>query len=104
MISTHCQEVSATAGFVFEEPIFSKGAVLDIAQNLFHSGFGILRNDFRAGCVVAVFSSITDGFTHFSHAAFVHEVDDQFHFMERFKICDFRLIACFTQCFKAIGN
>ena len=39
--------------------------------------------------------------THFSHAAFIHQVNDQLHLMHAFEVCAFRLIACFYQGFKA---
>lgn len=96
VLTAHSEEVSAAAGFVFEEPIFSESTGLDVVEDSFHGFLGILRDDARAGCVVAVFCRVADGFTHLSHAAFVHEVDDQLHFMEGFKVSDFRLITSFA--------
>ena len=104
VLTAHSEEVRTAAGFVFEEPIFSEGTALDIGQNFFHGFLGILRYDTRTGCVVAVFSRVTDGFAHLGHAAFIHEVDDQFHFMEGFEISDFRLVACFAEGFEAVGD
>ena len=41
---------------------------------------------------------------HFSHTAFIHQVNDKFHFMHTFKICAFRFIACFYQSFIACSD
>mgnify|MGYP000169938120 CR=1 FL=1 len=47
-------------------------------------------------CIVTIFCRITDGFSHLGHAAFIHEIHNQLHLMERFKIGNFRLIASFA--------
>ena len=39
--------------------------------------------------------------THFSHAAFIHQVNDKLHLMHAFEVCAFRLVASFYQSFKA---
>ena len=104
MLTAHSQEVSAAAGFVFEEPIFGESAGLDVVEDFFHGFLRFLGYDTRASRVIAVFSCVADGFAHLSHAAFVHEVDDQLHFMEGFKISDFRLITSFAKSFKTVGD
>ena len=104
VLTAHRQEMSAAAGFIFEEPIFGKGTGLDIIEDVFHGLLRSLGDDAGAGRIIAVFRRIADGFTHLGHAAFIHEVDDQFHFMEGFKVSDFRLITGFAKGFKTIGD
>ena len=97
MHAAFSQEMSPACGTVFQQPVFGKGAVLDFRQGFLHRGAGLVGNDLFAGMIIAVFRSIADGMTHLGHAAFIAEVDDQFHFMEAFEVSDFRLIACFNQ-------
>ena len=73
-------------------------------QHVFHSLFRSIADDPRACRVIAIFRRIADGIAHLGHAAFVHEVYDHLHFVERFKIGDFRLVACFAQRFEPVGN
>ena len=104
VLTAHSEEVSAATGFVFEEPIFGEGAGLDVVQDFFHGFLRFLGYDTRTSGVIAIFSGVADGFAHLSHAAFIHEVDDQFHFMEGFKVSDFRLITSFAECFETVGD
>ena len=104
VLTAHSEEVSAAAGFVFQEPIFSESTGLDVGQDVFHGFLGILGDDARTSGVVAVFSRVADGFTHLGHAAFIHEVDDQFHFMEGFEVSDFRLVTSFAEGFETVGD
>ena len=97
MDTAFCQEMSTTCGTVFQQPVFGKGAVLDFLQRFLHSSAGVIGNNLFTGMIIAVFRRVADGMTHFGHAAFIHQVNDQFHFMEAFKVRDFRLIACFNQ-------
>ena len=97
MTAAFSQEMSAAGSPVFQQPVFGKGAVLDFRQGFLHGGAGLVGHDLLAGMIIAVFRSIADGMTHLRHAAFIAEVNDQFHFMEAFEVRDFRLIACFNQ-------
>ena len=104
VLTAHSEEVSAATGFVFEEPIFGEGAGLDVVQDFFHGFLRFLGYDTRTSGVIAIFSGVADGFAHLSHSAFIHEVDDQFHFMEGFKVSDFRLITSFAEGFETVGD
>lgn len=57
---------------------------------------GFFRDNPFTACIVTIFCRITDGFSHLGHAAFIHEIHNQLHLMERFKIGNFRLIASFA--------
>ena len=104
MLAAHSQEMGPAGSFIFQEPVFGKRSVLDIVQHVFHSLFRSIADDPRACRVIAIFRRIADGIAHLGHAAFVHEVYDHLHFVERFKIGDFRLVACFAQRFEPVGN
>ena len=77
---------------------------MNFSQYLFHSSFGFSGNDAFAGYIVAVFSSVGNGVTHFSHAAFIHQVNNEFHFVHAFKVSAFRSVASFNQGFIASSN
>ena len=86
------QEIRA-ARFVFRDPFLSKAAVADFGEDLAHFFARFLRDDARAGGVVAVFGGVADGIAHVAEAAAIDEVDDKLEFVHALEVGDFGLIA-----------
>ena len=77
---------------------------MNFSQYLFHSSFGFSGDDAFTSYIVAVFSGVGDGVTHFSHATFIHQVNDKFHFVHAFKVSTFRSVASFNEGFITSGD
>src|SRR5580704_11167987 len=86
------EEVRATS-FIFRDPFLGETAVANFGEDLAHFFACFLRDDARAGGVIAMFGSVTDRITHVAEAAAVDEIDDELEFVHAFKISDFGLIA-----------
>ncbi|BBG29212.1 septin family protein [Zymobacter palmae] len=95
---------SREASLVVQDEVASKSTVLDVFQNTAHSVFGVFCDNFRASDVVTVFSGVGDGVAHVGHTTFVHQVNDQFHFVHTFEVRHFRSITCFDQRFETCLN
>src|SRR5699024_5610970 len=85
---------------VLQDPVLCESSVLDICQDLFHCFLGLVCYDLRSCDVITELCGIGNGVSHSFESAFIDQVNDQFHFMDTFKVCVFRSIACFYQCLK----
>src|SRR5579859_3606278 len=92
----HGGEAGAT-GLVFQNPARGEGAILDVAQDAPHLIARAFVDDARAGHIIAKFGGVADGVAHVAHAALVHEVYDELHFVHTFKVCDFGLVSGVNQ-------
>ena len=89
------------ANLVLKKPLFCKGAVLDIGQNLLHGLLCLVGYNLWSGDIIAVLSCIGNGITHACKTALVNQVHNQLHLMHALKVCILRSIACFNQSLKS---
>ena len=87
-------------GTVVEHEVLDEAAGLDVFQHLLHLPLGLFGDDPRAGGDVAIFGGIADRIAHVGDAAFIHQIDDQLHFVEAFEIGHFRRVTRFDQRFE----
>src|SRR5699024_1350039 len=73
------------------------GAVLDLAENLAHLGFGGLVDHTGAPGEVAVLRGVTAGVTLPRDAALVNQVDDELELVQYLEVGDLRLVPGFHQ-------
>src|SRR3989442_5443218 len=79
--------------FVLFDPGFRKAAVANFGQHFPHFLPGLLGDDSRAACVIAVLGRVADGIAHVAQSAAVDQIDDQLQFVHALEIGDFGLIA-----------
>src|ERR1700722_6180579 len=82
----HQRVVDGAAGLVLGDPFLREHAALDFAEDFLHLGAGLLGDDAFAAGDVAVLRGVADREAHAADARFVDEIDDEFHFMQTFKI------------------
>src|SRR6266849_3260248 len=92
------------AGLVLKNPARGKGSILDFMQYPAHFIACPRIDDARTRNIIAKLGSIANGVAHITHAALVHQVNDQFHFMHAFKVRDLRLIASLYQGLKTCAD
>ena len=88
-------------GGAFENEHFGVFAGLDAFQGIAHGIFGGGGYHFGAGHVFAVFGIVGDGVIHVGNAAFIHQIHNQFQFVQALEISHFGGVAGFYQGFKA---
>ena len=100
--------LAAALGAHLGQELRSKGAVLDLGQNLLHLLAGLLGDQALAGAVVAVLGSVGDGVAHLGEAALVDQVNDQLHLVAGLKVGHLGLVAGLHQRIEAgvdqLGN
>src|SRR3546814_18464722 len=74
---------------VVEDEAADETASLDVFQNALHFLLGLVRDDARASVDVAIFGRVADRVTHVGDAAFIHQIDDQLHFVQALEISHF---------------
>ena len=84
-----------------QQELFCKGSVLNIGKDLLHGLFGIFCDDLGTCDIIAVFRCIGDRIPHTWKTGLVDQINDQFHFMDTFKVSVSGIISGFHQCFKA---
>ena len=89
------------AAVVFGDPGLGEFAGLDVIEGGFHAFLDGGVNDFGADADVAPLGGFGDGEAHAADAGFVHEVDDEFQFVQAFEVGHFGLVTGFDEGFKA---
>src|SRR6266404_1734826 len=82
----HERVVHGTTRLVLRDPFLREDATLDFAEDFLHLGAGLVGDDAFAAGDVAVLRGVADREPHAADARFVDEIDDEFHFMQTFKI------------------
>src|ERR1700751_177955 len=85
------------ACFIFRDPLSREFSILDFLEHPAHGAPRFFCDDLRAASVVAVLRCVANGIAHVTQTTAIHQVDDEFQFMETFEISDFRLIAGFYE-------
>ena len=80
LVLPHGIEMRA-ANLVLKKPLFCKGAVLDIGQNLLHGLLCLVGYNLWSGDIIAVLSCIGNGITHACKTALVNQIHNQLHLM-----------------------
>src|SRR5665213_646782 len=99
----HVEETVAS-GFIFRNPLFRKFTRLNLGQNALHLGAGLIVDDARSACVIAVLGGIRNREAHVIEAALVDQIDNQLQFMQTFKIGDLGSIPGIDQRLEAGAN
>jgi hypothetical protein len=92
------------AAFAFRNPFFGELAALNFLQNFLHLLFGAWCNNAWSACDVAVLGSVADAVTHSSNAFFVHEVNNELHFVQALEVRHLWLVASFNESFETSLN
>ena len=87
------------AGLVFFDPALREGSILNFLESLFHALLNARVDDFRTDCYIAPFRCFADGETHAGDASFVHQIDNQFQFVEAFEVGHLGLVTGFDEDF-----
>src|SRR5205085_11344855 len=74
-------------------PLLRELPALDLVEDAAHLRAGLLVDNARPACVVAVLRGVGDGVPHPAHAALVDEVDDELELVETFEVRDLWLVA-----------
>ena len=98
---SHCVEVYLRTCFRhINKEFFCKRTVLNVFQNFLHCFLRFFRDNLRTRNVVAVFSRVGNRISHTFKTALVDKVNDEFHFVDTFKVCVSGVVTCFYKRFK----
>src|SRR5260221_4446031 len=93
--------VMLVAALIFFNPAFGEFAALHVLQGRLHPLFHAGINNLGANGDIAPFGGFRDGKAHAADAGFVHQINDEFQFMEAFKIDHLRLVTGFHERFES---
>ena len=85
------------AAVALGDPFLGELARLDLLQDLLHRLLGGRRDDTRSTRDVAVLGGVADAVTHTGDALFVHEVDDELHFVQALEVRHLGLVTSLDQ-------
>ena len=86
----------------FFEPFFSEFTGFDAAERFFHAFFDISGEDEGTIVIFTPFSGVGDDLVHALDTAFIDEVNDEFCFVDTFKVSHFGGITGFGKNFKTV--
>ena len=89
-------------GTSFFEPFCGEFTGFDTAERFFHAFFDVSGEDEGTVVIFTPFSGVGDDLVHALDAAFINEVNDEFCFVDTFKVSHFGGISGFGKNFKTV--
>ena len=87
--------------FALGNPFLGKFARLNFLEDLLHHLLGRRGHNAWSTGHVAVLSGVTDAVTHTSDALFVHEVNNELHFVQALEVRHLGLVTSFDERFES---